>query len=213
MVSATGDPLLDVCRPHVRQVPGKQRKALMRNRWSWLTRLQALVLMGVFSASALPTPIQAKQSAGAGQTSPVVSGGARNTAAGMLTRTGAITGSAWNADNSPIPHARLQLRNVNTGTLVARTTADESGQFTFTDIPGGTYVIELVSDAGKVVTIGEPLTISPGESLATFVRTGTKLPWFNGFFSNAALAVAAAAAATGLTALAPEVVRPVSGRQ
>jgi len=39
------------------------------------------------------------------------------------------------------------------------------------------------------------------------------VPWFDGFFGSAALAVAAGAAAAGLTAVAPEQVRPVSGRQ
>jgi hypothetical protein len=55
--------------------------------------------------------------------------------------------------------------------------------------------------------------VAPGETVATFVRLGSKAPWFNGFFSNAAAAVASSAAAAGITAVAPEQIRPVSARR
>ncbi len=137
-------------------------------------------------------------------------------------QTSSVLGSAWYSDNTPIPRARLRLRNVQSGEIAAATVADDEGQFTFTGMAIGSYVVELVSDdekkvgsddTGKILTIGQPFTIGPGETVATFVRLGTKVPWFIGFFGNAALAVSAAAAAAGLTALAPEQVRPVSGRQ
>ena len=126
---------------------------------------------------------------------------------------GTIAGSAWNADNSPIPGARLRLRNVVTGQIAGAAVADEAGQFTFADVAPGSYVVELVSESGKILTVGHPLTVGPGETVATFVRLGNKSPWFAGFFGSAALAVASAAAATGLTAMAPEQVRSVSARQ
>ena len=46
-------------------------------------------------------------------------------------------------------------------------------------------------------------SIAPGETVATFVRLGTKVPWFPGFFGNAASAVASTAASQGITAIAP----------
>jgi hypothetical protein len=131
----------------------------------------------------------------------------------VRTRAASIVGSAWNADNSPIPNARLRLRNVETGRVEGTTVGDESGQFTFTGVEPGTYVVELVSETGKILTVGNSFTVGPRETVASFVRLGTKAPWYNGFFGNAALAVATAAAATGLTALAPEQIRAVSGRQ
>ena len=48
-----------------------------------------------------------------------------------------------------------------------------------------------------------PFTIGQGETVATFVRLGTKVPWIAGFFSNAAAVASTAAAAEGVTALAP----------
>ena len=125
-------------------------------------------------------------------------------------RTTSIQGGAWSADNTPIPHANLRLRNVVTGKIEATAVADEHGQFVFNGIPEGTYLVELVTPAGKVLTVGHTFVVAPGETVATFVRLGPKVPWFNGFFGNAALAVAASAATAGVLALSPESVPSVS---
>jgi hypothetical protein len=114
-----------------------------------------------------------------------------------------VLGAAWKVDNSPIPGARVQLRNLVSAKVEARAVADLSGQFTFSRIEGGTYVVELLGDNGKIVTVGHAFVIAPGETVATFVRLGTKVPWFNGFFGNAASAVASTAASQGITAIAP----------
>jgi hypothetical protein len=39
--------------------------------------------------------------------------------------------------------------------------------------------------------------------VATVVRLGTNVPWYSGFFSNAASIVASSAASQGITAMAP----------
>jgi hypothetical protein len=112
-------------------------------------------------------------------------------------------GSAWNAANAPLPGAHLQLRNVGNGKIVARANADEAGHFVFTNLDSGSYVVELVTETGKILTVGQTFAIAPGETVATFVRLGTKTPWFAEFFGNAAGAVTAVAASQGITALAP----------
>jgi hypothetical protein len=121
----------------------------------------------------------------------------------------AIRGNAWTADNHPLPAARLRLRNVTTGKVEGATLANEAGQFTFANIEGGSYLVELVNEAGGVMAVGHLFSIAPGEIVGTFVRLGTRVPWFTGFFGNAAAAVASSAASQGITALAP-VVRPAS---
>jgi hypothetical protein len=128
-----------------------------------------------------------------------------------VSNAGSVVGSAWNADNSGIPGARLRLRNVSTGKIAASAIADQLGQFRFDAAPGS-YLIELVDESTKLLAVGQVFTISQGETVATFVRLGTKLPWIAGFFSNAAAAAITAAAAEGVTALAP-VARPVSRKQ
>lgn len=186
----------------------------MKSRRSRTNRLQAVVLAAAVCFPAVPQAAAGSQGTPAtpasqdAVTAPV---GDKTTV--TSTSPGIITGSVWKTDNSPIPYARLRLRNVVTGLTRATTTADEEGRFAFGDVPSGTYVVELLSDSGKVLAIGHPFAVSAGQSAVTFVRLSGQASFFNGFFGSAALAVAAAAAATGLTALAPEQVRPVSGRQ
>ena len=115
----------------------------------------------------------------------------------------AIVGSAWNVDNSPIKFANLRLRDVVEGRIEALTRANEIGEFTFESVPAGSYVVELVNETGKVETVGHVFTIAPGETVATFVRLSARVPWITAFFNNTASAVAATAASTGVTALAP----------
>ena len=115
-----------------------------------------------------------------------------------------IVGVAWNADDTPIPAARVRLRNVVTGRLAAAAVTDASGQFSFDAVEDGSYLIELVTEAGKIVAVSHTFAVAPGETVATFVRVNTKAPWFTGFFGNAASAIAITAAAAGVTAIAPD---------
>ena len=130
-------------------------------------------------------------------------------ASALPTRATAVLGAAWNADNTPVKGAHLRLRNVLTGKVEASSIANDSGQFTFDNVEGGTYVVELVTDNGSVLAVGHPITIASGETVATFVRLGTRVPWFQAFFSNAAAAATSAAASQGISAIAP-VGRPAS---
>jgi hypothetical protein len=122
----------------------------------------------------------------------------------VASRATSIAGVAWNADNSPLPGARVRLRNVVTGKVAMTALANETGQFTFASMEPGSYLIELVDEHDKILTVGQTFTIEPGETVATFVRLAAKAPWFTGFFGNAGAAVASAAAAAGVTAIAPE---------
>ena len=121
-----------------------------------------------------------------------------------------IMGTAWKADNTPIPQAKVRLRDAGSGKPLAAAIANDAGQFTFGDIEPGSYIVELISDNGKVLAVGHTLAVGAGETIVTFVRLGTKVPWFEGFFVNAAASVAAAAASMGVTAVAPQEMRPVS---
>ena len=124
--------------------------------------------------------------------------------AGLSTRPGAIVGVAWNAVNKPIPGARVRLRNVVTGKVPTTAVASDTGQFTFKGVESGSYLIELVAENGRILTVGHPFTLGEAETVATFVRLPARPPWFEGFFGNAASAVAATAASAGVTAIAPE---------
>ena len=119
-------------------------------------------------------------------------------------RSTSIVGVAWNADNTPLPWARVRLRNVVTGKIASAAVADAAGQFTFAGVETGAYLIELVTESGKIAAVSHTFSVAPGETVATFVRASTKVPWFSGFFGNAASAIAATAASAGVTAIAPD---------
>jgi hypothetical protein len=114
---------------------------------------------------------------------------------------GTVTGTVWHRDDTPVPDADLQLRDVSTGKVIRTTHGDTSGRFTFQNVTPGSYIVELVDGTENVLALGQMFTIGPVETVATFIRLGTATPWYNGFFSNAAAAALASAAALGVTAL------------
>jgi hypothetical protein len=130
----------------------------------------------------------------------------------IATRATTILGSAWAADNSPLPQAHIRLRNAITGHVAATAIADAGGRFEFLNVEAASYLVELVNDSGKIQVVGHVFTIAPGETVATFVRLPAKAPWFTGFFSNTVSAISSTAASEGITALAP-IPRPVSANK
>jgi len=134
---------------------------------------------------------------------PRPAGGSRVAGAAFGSRSTSVLGAAWHADSTPIKDANLRLRNVVTGKIEAVTKGNNVGQFVFEHVEGGTYVVELVNEAGRIQTVGHVFTIAPGETVATFVRLGSKTPWTTAFFNNTASSVAATAATEGITAITP----------
>lgn len=114
---------------------------------------------------------------------------------------GTILGTVWDAQSQPIADAQVRLRNLTTGKVEATARAGQSGQFTFQNVEGGNYVLELLNDEGRVVAVGQTFSVAPVETVATFVRLGARLPWFSGFFNNAAASAVSTAAGLGLTAV------------
>lgn len=173
------------------------------------TQRLAWMLIPVFAVACLWTaPVgaaetrpKARASAKTSATNPP--SGARVTGPSFTARNTSILGVAWNADNSPIKQPSIRLRNVVTGQVAGLTKGNDTGQFAFENIEGGSYVVELLSDAGKIQTVGHVFTIAQGETVATFVRLGNRDPWAAAFFTNTAAAVASSAASQGITALVP----------
>src|SRR3972149_4294959 len=57
------------------------------------------------------------------------------------TRAISVMGFAWSATNDPLPNVDVQLRNLRTGTVGARSRTSDAGEFLFPDLEGGTYVV------------------------------------------------------------------------
>jgi hypothetical protein len=130
-----------------------------------------------------------------------VATGARVGVEATVRQAGAVIGTAWQADNSPIANALLRLRNVTSGRIVMGAQSDAMGRFNFTPVVPGSYIVELVDESGSVRAVGQMFSVGPGDSIATFIRLGSRTGWFDGFFSNAAAAVLSTAASLGVTAV------------
>lgn len=129
----------------------------------------------------------------------VVSGG--QLAAIPPGRLGIITGTVWRHDDTPVAHALVRLRNGSSGRVVATAQADLSGRFSFAGAQPGDYLVEVVDKDDHVQAVGQTFSLAAGETVATFIRLGTQVPWFDGFFANAAAAALASAASLGVTAV------------
>jgi hypothetical protein len=114
---------------------------------------------------------------------------------------GVVRGVVWNSDNTPIGNAKVRLRNIDTGRVVAASETSTSGQFLFANVAKSSYLVELVSDSGKVLAVGPAFRIGPGETVSTVVRLPTRRSWYASMFSNTAAAVIAAASSVGLIAV------------
>lgn len=80
-----------------------------------------------------------------------------------------VVGFAWNADYTPVAYPRLRIRDLRDGLVAANTTGTELGEFRFDELKGGTYLIELVDADDRVLSVGQPLAVRPGETVATFI--------------------------------------------
>ena len=81
-----------------------------------------------------------------------------------------IIGRVRTTLNASVPHARLVLRNVVSGQVEARATADEEGRFTFLDVMPSGYVVELVGPDGAVLAASELVSVDLGDLQETSVR-------------------------------------------
>jgi hypothetical protein len=111
---------------------------------------------------------------------------------------GTVTGTVVNHDDTPVPGARLRLRDVTTGRTVQTTDGDKAGRFTFLRVPPGSYIVELVDRRGNILAVGQMFGITPLKTVTTLIRL-TSSPWYGGFFRNAAILALASAAALGVT--------------
>jgi hypothetical protein len=142
--------------------------------------------------------------------------GLASSAGSELGRTTQIMGYLWTSNNGAMTNASVQIRNTVTNAVEKVATTNAAGEFVFQNITPGEYVIEYVGDsAGKsILAIGHPFTVSPGETVATFVRVTNGLPMLlpnelSNLSSNVATQAVTSAATQGITSIATPLVSVV----
>jgi hypothetical protein len=96
----------------------------------------------------------------------------------------ALVGFARTSLNVPIPYARLVLRNIRTGQVLARMTADEHGRFSFLDLEANAYVVELLGADGSVVAASPMVSMARGDVQQTIVRAAAAATAVSASFGN-----------------------------
>jgi hypothetical protein len=123
-----------------------------------------------------------------------------------------VSGSALRTDFKPLPAATVRLRQFDgNGAVLASATTGPSGEFAFSGVPAGNYVIELVDFSGKLVGMAPPFVVAGQGPLAVSVMASglgvTAASAAGGGFSlfglgpTASLAVLGAAGAVAVTAV------------
>lgn len=122
---------------------------------------------------------------------------------------GTVRGVVWAADNSPVPDAKVRLRDLQFGRLAAEAVTTDRGEFVFDKVHRASYITEVVGEGSKVIAVGQSFTVDAGATVATFVRLPARRSWMASAFTNTAAAVIAAASSAGVTAIG-SVAPPVS---
>ena len=77
--------------------------------------------------------------------------GSRTSAASSLRDTGSLSGTAMKSTGQGMADVNVQIRDLSTGRLAGTTTTTAAGSFSFSDVPAGQYVAEIVNAAGQIV--------------------------------------------------------------
>jgi hypothetical protein len=100
--------------------------------------------------------------------------------------TGKLSGIARDAQAQALAGVKVQLRNIDTGQLVATTKAAADGAFEFTGLNPGNYIVELVDNSGKIIGLSPATALAASGAITGLVVS-----------ASASGAVAGAAAAGG----------------
>lgn len=119
--------------------------------------------------------------------------------AGLVQNNGEISGTAV-VEGKPLAKVTVRLRNVDTGQLVGTTTTNDAGEYRFTGLPAGNYVVETVAPNGTLLGTSAAIALTTGAMLATGVTVTTSAAAAAAAGVGAGAAAAGAAAAGGAAA-------------
>lgn len=125
---------------------------------------------------------------------------------------GQIGGAVKDQGGKPAANYAVRVRNAGTGQVAGTGTTGAAGQFTFSNLPPGTYVVEVLDGSGRILATstsiglasgamdiaGVAITLTESEALAAAVA-GTS--FFKSTTGILVLAGAAALAVGGIVAV------------
>ena len=113
--------------------------------------------------------------------------------------TGTITGVARSTAGQPLGGHSVRVRSVRTGDVVATATTSANGSFVVPNLDPGSYVVEIVNTAGRIVGTSAIGTVVEG-SIASLMVTAASTELVGGM-ATALIVTLIAAGAIGTTAI------------
>ena len=113
--------------------------------------------------------------------------------------TGTITGVAKASAGQPLGGHSVRVRSVRTGDVVATATTSANGSFVVANLDAGSYVVEIVDTAGRIVGTSAIATVVGG-SIASLAVTAASTELVGGI-GTALVVTLIAAAALGTVAI------------
>ena len=83
----------------------------------------------------------------------------------------AIAGLAT-IDGKPISNVVVRLRNVDSGQLLGTSAATAAGEFSFTGLVPGNYIVEMVSANGTIIGTSDVIRLTPAVMVADNITVG-----------------------------------------
>ncbi len=87
----------------------------------------------------------------------------------------AIIGRARTLLNTPVPYAKVFLRNIRTGQVEAEATADKEGRFSFLNLKYAAYVVEMVGRDGRVIGTSQTVATQGGQAQTATIRVASSV--------------------------------------
>ena len=112
-----------------------------------------------------------------------------------------IRGAAVDTDASPLPNATVRLRNLLNGKIEDTSTVNQLGEFTFVVQPEIPYVVEIVDQAGRIVSVSNVVSAHAGAVATALVSAPLRLSASAVVFTQAMGSVMTAVTDIGLTAV------------
>jgi Carboxypeptidase regulatory-like domain len=81
-----------------------------------------------------------------------------------------VEGFVIDVRREPVKNATVQLRDLTNGQVVAKTDANDQGEYSFVVADPGTYVVEMVMVDGFVAGLSNAVSLARYETLQTVVR-------------------------------------------
>src|SRR5262245_14090118 len=125
-----------------------------------------------------------------------------------------VTGTALRTDLSPLPSATVRLRPFDSpSSAIITASTGRSGEFTFSGVQPGNYLLELVDSSGRLVGMAPPFTVpntpvsvsivASGSNAKKSAESGFRLFGLGPATTAAVLSAAGAAAVTAAVATKP----------